>query len=165
MVLVWRQDISVGDDQIDDDHKGLIAIINAAEDVINGSGSRRDLEKVLERLERYTREHFAREEELQRQVGYPFHEAHVLEHKNLIRTLAEIRSQVSDAKDAYSYENVLQGLVDLLEDWLMNHVMLHDLRMRSFVGESKDSPEETTESQPKAKAHAVPPKELARTGR
>ena len=36
MALVGRQDISVGDDRIDDDHKGLIAIINSAEDVING---------------------------------------------------------------------------------------------------------------------------------
>ena len=157
MALVWREDISVGDNQIDDDHKGLIAIINAAEDVINGSGSRRDLERVLERLEQYTREHFAREEALQRQVGYPFHEAHVLEHKNLIRTLNEIRGRVSGAKDAYSYEKVLQGLVDLLEDWLMNHVMLHDLRMRAFIDRSKEKP--STSASPKA------PMELARAGR
>lgn len=142
MALVWRQDICVGDDGIDNDHKRLISIINSAEDVINGSGSRRDLERVLAQLDQYTKEHFAREEELQRRVGYPFHEAHVLEHKNLIRTLTEIRSRVSGAKDAYSYEKVLKGLVDLLEDWLMNHVMLHDLRMRAFVGRSKGPPVE-----------------------
>ena len=157
MALVWRQDISVGDDRIDDDHKGLIAIINAAEEVINGSGSRRDLERVLERLERYTREHFAREEELQRQVGYPFHETHVLEHKNLIRTLTEIRARVSDAKDAYSYEKVLQGLVDLLEDWLMNHVMLHDLRMRAFISATKPAAKPATARRA--------PMEMARAGR
>ena len=153
MALIWRQDISVGDDSIDSDHKTLISIINTAEDVINGSGSRRDLERVLARLDQYTKEHFAREEEMQRRVGYPFHEAHKLEHRNLIRTLTEIRERVAQAKDAYSYEKVLQGLVDLLEDWLMNHVMLHDLRMRAFIGRETTGREE---------AAPVP---LARAGR
>lgn len=154
MALVWRQDISVGDDRIDSDHKALFSIINTAEDVINGSGSRRDLERVLARLDQYTKEHFAREEEMQRRVGYPFHEAHKLEHKNLIRTLTEIRDRVAQAKDAYSYERVLQGLVDLLEDWLMNHVMLHDLRMRSFIGRERAAPTPAPPARPVRMARA-----------
>ena len=133
MTILWRDDLSVGNEIIDNDHKRLIAIINTAERVINESGSRRELERVLKDLDQYTKEHFAREEGLQRSVGYPFHEAHVLEHAGLINTLQRIRNRVSGARDCYEYEQALSGLCELLETWLMNHVITHDLRMRPFV--------------------------------
>ena len=133
MTIHWRDGLSVGNEIIDGDHKRLISIINCAEQVINESGSRRELERVLKDLDQYTKEHFAREEALQRAVGYPFHEAHLLEHAGLIDALQRIRDRVSGAKDCYAYERALSGLCELLENWLMNHVITHDLRMRPFV--------------------------------
>jgi hemerythrin len=133
MTIVWRESLSVGNEIIDNDHKRLINIINSAERVINESGSRRELERILRALDDYAHEHFAREERLQRNVGYPFHETHLLEHKALVHSLQKIRGRVSGAKDPYAYEQALSGLCELLENWLMTHVITHDLRMRPYV--------------------------------
>jgi hemerythrin len=133
MTIVWRDGLSVGNEIIDNDHKRLIGIINSAERVINESGSRRELERILQALDEYAHEHFAREERLQKNVGYPFRETHVLEHKALVQRLQKIRGRVTGAKDPYAYEQALSGLCELLENWLMNHVITHDLRMRPYV--------------------------------
>lgn len=140
MTILWRNELSVGDPMIDADHKQLISIINAAEDVINESGSRRDLERVLKRLDAYTKEHFVHEEQLQKRIGYPAHEDHVAEHRKLIETLDDIRARVGRAKDAYSYERALEGVAGMLQDWLMRHVMQHDMRMRPYIMKARQMP-------------------------
>lgn len=138
MPLVWREEMSVGDPMIDGDHKTLISIINTAETVINEGRGRRDLQKVLDRLCTYTREHFAREESLQRRIRYPFHEAHVLEHQKLVDKLNQIRS--GSGSGAYDYEEALVRLVNLLEDWLITHVLSHDMRMKPYVKQANAPP-------------------------
>ena len=139
MPIVWRDTMSVGDAMIDGDHRELIAIINLAEQVINQSGSRRDLMKVLDRLEAYTQMHFVREEALQKRMRYPLDEAHKKEHGKLITTLKEIRRQVEEASDPCSYEQSLSGLAELLRKWLIRHILDHDLRMRPYIQQMKQS--------------------------
>jgi len=129
--------MSVGDPMIDGDHKTLISIINAAEKVVNESHGRRDLQEVLDRLCSYTQEHFAREESLQRRIRYPFHEAHALEHRKLVERLVDIRSGPTRHMDAFAYEEALAQLVDLLEDWLITHVLSHDMRMKPYIQQAK----------------------------
>jgi hemerythrin len=154
MPIVWRDTMSVGDAMIDSDHRELIAIINLAEQVINQSGSRRDLMTVLDRLETYTQMHFAREEALQKRMRYPLGEAHKKEHGKLIATLREIRGQVEQATDPCSYEQSLSGLAELLRKWLIRHILDHDLRMRPYIQQMKQSRPNSERSDPLERAAA-----------
>jgi len=69
MSLYWRDQLSVGNDLIDSDHKYLIEIINRAEASLNAK-SRRELAQALDSLDQYSRVHFAREEKIADAAGY-----------------------------------------------------------------------------------------------
>ena len=140
MPIVWQDSMSVGDAIIDRDHQELIAIINMAEQVINQSGSLRELQRVLTRLDHYVKEHFAREEALQESMRYPYRGGHAKEHVRLIKTLDEIRGRLDGACDAYDYEAIFSGLAELLRNWLMRHILDHDMRMKPYIERSRPAP-------------------------
>lgn len=58
MSLQWRDQLSVGNDLIDSDHKYLIEIINRAEASLKAK-NRRELAEALDSLDQYYRVHFA----------------------------------------------------------------------------------------------------------
>ena len=133
MPIVWQDSMSVGNSMIDNDHQELISIINMAEEVINQSGSLRDLQRVLARLDSYVKEHFAREEALQAEILYPYREGHEKEHVRLLHRLNEIRGRVDGAHTPYNCEEVFSGLAELLRNWLMRHILDHDMRMKPYI--------------------------------
>ncbi len=70
-LITWTEEMSVGVKALDDDHKMLIEMMNKLNDGILAGQSNLALEDVVESLVRYTRLHFAREERLFAQTGYP----------------------------------------------------------------------------------------------
>lgn len=76
---------------------------------------------------KYTREHFALEEQLMRQLDYPDIDLHNTEHNALITKLnANSRSIAIDTLDA-------AGLATFLTNWLLNHFAATDARFAKFV--------------------------------
>ena len=90
MSLVWREQLSVGNNVIDTDHRYLIDIINRVEQSL-GAGDRRDLSVALDSLSKYTQEHFAREEKIAHVAGYEQVPDLSHSHEALIKQLDEIR--------------------------------------------------------------------------
>ena len=80
MGLQWRDQLSVGNDLIDGDHKYLIDIINKVE-VSMKANNRAELMALLDELGHYGKTHFEREELVAKAVGYPqadqLHESHI----------------------------------------------------------------------------------------
>ncbi len=154
MTIVWKDEWSLGHELIDGDHKQLIAIINAAEEAINLECSRREIERILARLDAYAKYHFIREEAVQRAAGFPEQEGHHQKHIDLIKCLDKIRNRLRTAKDAYAYEDVVGGLAELLKDWLLHHVILADLRLKPYLKAMAAEPPCGPAPQPEA---ATPP--------
>ncbi len=139
MPIQWRPEMAIDNDAVDHDHHVLIAVINEFCEPGPHEHELQRMTAVLEKLDTYTRIHFTREEKLQVMVRYPFQDAHHQEHQNLIRQLAQIRAMVEDAlnSDPASDEGVVKLLrikIDaLLHDWLVDHVVKSDLRMRPYA--------------------------------
>lgn len=128
MALEWREQLGVGNDLIDADHKYLIDIINLAE---QGLKSRNPvaLAAALDNLERYSKMHFSREETIATAAGYP-EAAHLhISHEALIATLTQIKAEIGDAWDASAAEHFSA----FLRDWLINHLIKEDLLMKPFL--------------------------------
>ena len=68
MGLQWRDQLSVGNDLIDGDHKYLIDIINKVE-VSMKANNRAELMALLDELGHYGKTHFEREELVAKAVG------------------------------------------------------------------------------------------------
>lgn len=128
MSLEWREQLSVGNDAIDTDHKHLIDIINQVE-ISLAAKDFDHLKATLDSLSRYSATHFGAEEKIARAVGYPnvakLHESHL----DLVEKLDQFKQNLSqDWNPAH-----IESFTVLLRDWLINHVIKEDLLMKPFL--------------------------------
>jgi len=132
MSIVWRAKMTVGNAEIDDDHRYLISLINAIEAAVNCGIEKKVLSTHIAELLAYTEAHFKREEEIQAEIQFPDKESHKQEHNNLINKLHAIQTSLESPPDETSYRSLIQGLFDVLKDWLINHILNDDLKMKSY---------------------------------
>jgi hemerythrin len=128
MSLQWREQLSVGNDLIDDDHKYLIDIVNQAEQSWKAK-NRANLVAVLDRLSEYSKSHFSKEESIAAAAGYPgamqLHETH----EELVNKLDQFKQEIGEEWTESSGEH----LNAFLRDWLISHVIKEDMLMKPFL--------------------------------
>ncbi|MBI2748562.1 MAG: hemerythrin family protein [Burkholderiales bacterium] len=128
MGLQWREQLSVGNDLIDSDHRILIDIINKA-DLSLQAMSRAGLLTALEELDKYSRVHFTLEERVAQAVGFPdlgqLHTSHML----LMETLNRITQDIGEQWDQAAADQLGQ----FLRDWLVNHVIKEDMLLKPYL--------------------------------
>jgi hemerythrin len=130
LTIQWRDEMTVGNAEIDDDHRYLISLINAIEAAVNCGIEKKVLSTHLSELFAYTEKHFKREEEIQAEIQFPFKEAHKQEHEKLINNLNAIQISLESQQDEKSWKSLIQGLFDVLKAWLINHILNDDLKMK-----------------------------------
>ena len=128
MALEWREQLSVGNDLIDSDHKYLIEVINQATDGLK-KRSRVELTEALDNLSKYSKVHFSREEKIATAVGYPgashLHESH----ESLLEKLDQVTLEIGEEWTEASVE----GFSTFLRDWLINHVIKEDMLLKPYM--------------------------------
>ncbi len=118
--LEWSNDLSVGIQEIDEQHKVLVNILNELNLAISQGKGKEIRNQIIDRLLEYTRIHFTVEESLMRILGYPKYEKHKQEHERLLSQLEGFSSKMA-APDVSSYE-----LLFFLRSWLINHITRTD---------------------------------------
>lgn len=131
----WTPDMSVGLARLDDDHKGLIAIINRLAETLGKPGQHATIDQAFRALLRYTEIHFGREEAVLNAVHYPPLEGHRAQHKDFIHDILEMRQAFGNASD----EEAQRELLDYLKTWLTNHIMIEDMAYRPSVEHSRSA--------------------------
>ena len=133
MGLEWREQLSVGNDVIDSDHKYLIGIINMAEQSL-GIMNRELLMSAINNLSQYSKKHFAAEEKIARAVGFTNVSRLHQSHEALLEKLEQIKLELGKEWSPGSVDH----FTALLREWLINHVIKEDLQMKPFL--AKHSP-------------------------
>lgn len=120
-MIVWSDDYSVGIQEIDEQHKRLIALINELYTAVAQKQNHAQLSRILDGLVEYTKIHFAVEECLMRLFDYKDYTAHKAIHDDIVdKVLAfQIRFRSGD-------ETVGMQLLMFLQDWLINHIQKVD---------------------------------------
>ena len=128
MGLQWREQLSVGNDLIDSDHKHLIDIINQADRGLQAM-SRTSLLTALEELDKYSRVHFSLEEKIAQAVGFldlgQLHSSHML----LLEALNRIAQEIGEQWNKPAADHFGQ----FLREWLINHVIKEDMLLKPFL--------------------------------
>jgi hemerythrin len=125
--------MSVGNHIIDMDHRLLICKINLIELALQVPGEGMfNIRLGLDELEAYTEVHFDREERLQLAVTYPKYDEHKHQHQELVNRLQEIREQILGIDDPSQLVGKEQRLTELLRDWLLQHVLKEDMKMKDL---------------------------------
>jgi hemerythrin len=117
----WTDALSVGIDVIDDDHKGLINIINRVLEAEREGGS---VKWALGELAGYASSHFAREEKMMAAANYPELAAHKKAHKAFVEWLRSLRTVYGADPGAEYY--LAESMREYLQTWLTNHIMKVD---------------------------------------
>lgn len=137
MIILWRDEMDVGDEKINNDHKYLICLINTFEAAISCNVGTKVLSYYVAQLLAYTEEHFAREEKLQDKIEYPYREAHRKEHKDLVLRLKHIHEGIAAHKEQDVYQKEIPNLISILRDWLLHHILNEDMRMKEYLTPKK----------------------------
>ncbi|MCC8998379.1 MAG: bacteriohemerythrin [Candidatus Contendobacter sp.] len=119
----WSNELSVGIEEIDAQHQILVDLLNEVHEAIQQRQGVEVTRDIVQRLNEYTRVHFAVEESLMRILHYPDYERHKEEHEKLIRQLHEFSDKLEAGKASISFD-----LAHFLRTWLTKHIMEGDKR-------------------------------------
>lgn len=139
VAILWRDALSVDRGLIDEDHKHLIDLINAIEETVKADRSVGELQGEIEALEKYTRLHFSREEELMMQRRYVKFDEHKAHHHRLVEEFKAVAKPIRDAgkldvaASMVLAKDELSALITLLRHWLVDHIVKEDLKMKSLL--------------------------------
>jgi hemerythrin-like metal-binding protein len=134
---MWRENMSVGNANIDNDHKYLISIVNTIEAAMDCEVSNETLSAYVSQLFDYSYKHFQREEKYQDEIKFPDREAHKKEHQSLMDQIKQVHNSLQSHADSGAYKYTTPSLVQFLRDWLMNHFSQKDIEMKKYFDELK----------------------------
>jgi hemerythrin len=120
-LVVWNDELSVGIEEIDEQHKVLVQLLNELSQAIKEHHGNEACLAILDRLVDYTRIHFAVEESLMRIFEYEDYENHKAEHEQLIEEVVTMRREIEEDHRKISFK-----LLHFLKMWLTQHIMSSD---------------------------------------
>lgn len=120
-MVVWTDELSVGIQEIDEQHKVLVNLLNELSQAIKEHHGNEACLNILDRLVDYTRIHFAVEESLMRIFDYADYENHKAEHEQLIEEVQAMRHEIEDDHRKISFK-----LLHFLKMWLTQHILSSD---------------------------------------
>ncbi|MDP1633309.1 MAG: hemerythrin family protein [Gallionellaceae bacterium] len=136
MALMWRDQLSVGNNVIDGDHKYLVEIINEVEQSLKAK-NKSALAATLEKLAKYSQVHFDREERIAQAAGYTQVPTLSQSHQALMKKLEQMTVDTNAMGMEWSAETG-EHFAAFLRDWLLDHVIKEDLLMKPVL--QKHSP-------------------------
>ena len=117
--IEWNNDLKIHVNCIDVQHQRLVEIINELDDAIQAGHGHDSLGKILGELLDYTKGHFAFEEQLFEEHGYPDTPAHKAEHHALAEKVVFMTEMFQKGDPTVTTEQVMM----FLEMWLRGHIL------------------------------------------
>jgi hemerythrin len=130
-LIVWRESWLTNIPDIDEQHIAMANKLNQIIDLLSqldtNENCKRKLEKLLHEFLNLTRNHFASEEALMRQVDYPDYSVHKKEHMILHGDLTQYIHDIECDKS--TIEN---GVLSLLKHWFIAHITGDDKAFANY---------------------------------
>ncbi|MEK7167950.1 MAG: bacteriohemerythrin [Patescibacteria group bacterium] len=116
--FIWKEEYSVGVEEIDKQHQRFFQILEELYRAVLENQTKKQKGKIFQDLEDYVSVHFKTEEKYFDLFHYEEAEEHEAEHDKFMAKMEEFKKK----------EDVSFGLLDFLEDWLVNHLASVDQR-------------------------------------
>lgn len=124
----WTNELSTHIEEIDDQHKEFISIINELYEAIKTEREDVILGEILSKLIEYSIIHFTTEERLMKKYGYYDLASHKKEHN-------EFKKHVLWLNNSFNSEQLVSAgaVVKFIKDWLVKHIKMIDMKYASFL--------------------------------
>lgn len=128
--LIWNEDRhGVGIALIDEQHRQIIDRVNQIANAVAENAKNNILEEMIEDMVLFACEHFALEERLMAEHGYPNMEDHIQEHLRMYQQLNNLVKTVLHATGGSK-----AALVSAyLSDWAEQHILQADKELGGFL--------------------------------
>lgn len=132
--MKWTEDLSVGVELIDNEHKSLINAVNDLFDACSKGLGRKKISETMAFLQDYVVTHFSDEENLQKTSGYPDYINHHKLHTDFIARVGEYSRRLET-------EGAGIGLVanfnSFVSNWLIYHISREDKKIGEYINQKK----------------------------
>jgi len=127
-MIEWNTGLSVKVEQLDEQHRELVDIINELHNSMKAGTGRDLLRTTLDRLVSYTSNHFLAEEQLMAIHAYPDAAEHKYAHESLMSQVVELQHMFKSGKTILTLDILL-----FLRDWLTGHIQVVDKKFGAFL--------------------------------
>lgn len=118
----------LGHPELDQQHAQLLLCLENLREFVDGSYSFSAGFSGIQTLLAYTEEHFAYEENLLRQWGYPKLDEHIVQHESLIN---EVRQQWERVER--EGEDIAREIIETIESWIVAHINGSDFEFKAII--------------------------------
>ena len=121
----WNDSYKLGIKQIDDQHKGLLGLVN---DLLNHTAGNKEDEfvyfkEIIGQIVDYSKIHFVTEEKIMLATQFPGYSVHKMAHDKFILTV------VQNVKDFEAGKRlVLINFSNYLKNWILGHIAIVDVK-------------------------------------
>ena len=134
-IIKWTEELEIGIESIDDQHRHLIEVINELHLGVKHHEDNGVILPLIDKLHRYADVHFNEEEVLLNKHNFPGRLDHAEEHKEFIAKVDELKSRCESSKEMLTVDvrNFLLG-------WFFHHIRINDMEYKAFlmqIGELK----------------------------
>lgn len=133
--MEWTKDLSVGVDEIDDQHKELFSRINDLVAAVKQHTCKYKIGDVIKFLEDYVVFHFGVEEGYMQELGYPAYTQHKAQHEIFMRNFAGLKEKLprlEGGRKPGSYDLSVETN-QLVVDWILEHIGKVDKKLGAFL--------------------------------
>ena len=131
-LVTWSPTFSVGVKIIDDQHKGLLDLVNDMFNHVTGdeAAEREYFSHVIQRAVQYVKVHFNTEEKIMIHTNYPGYAEHKKAHDAFVLTVVENIKNFESGKRL-----VLSEFTKFLKEWILTHIAIMDKQYFGYFKE------------------------------
>ena len=133
--MQWTEDLAVGVEKIDAQHKELFEKINDLVAAVKQSVCKYKIGDVIRFLEDYVVFHFGEEERYMLKFGYPDYQVHKAQHEKFIANFQELKKELPKLEGGSkpgSYDLSVETN-KVVVDWILDHIATVDKRLGVFL--------------------------------
>ncbi|MBI5006131.1 MAG: bacteriohemerythrin [Nitrosomonadales bacterium] len=123
--IKWESSHMVGVEEIDEQHRNLVYLVNRLNDAIKHDESKDATMQMFEELLVATSHHFDTESRYMSTHHYPDRVAHEQEHAHLVEVAMQLKTQFGEGRELLALQSI--------KDWLLGHIAFDDKRMAAWL--------------------------------
>lgn len=128
-LIEWKDEYSVGVPDVDEEHRGLIELINNLYDTVRAGKHDPDVSAFLGEIYARIASHFALEELLMRRHDYDEYQDHKSDHEELLEDIRDIMDEYEEGRVPD-----VESLAHRLDAWFSEHFRTRDARLHKRLG-------------------------------
>jgi hemerythrin len=125
--IIWSDEFSIGNTDIDNDHKRLVDIYNELIDNIESKNNREEFAMILSKMTEYSLSHFKKEEKYMQKMSYPELSEHKRLHKDFSYKVAMYNFELLGVNPPE-----IKNIIISLNRWWIDHVLNSDKKYEDF---------------------------------